>query len=917
MIEMKTKKILFILVAMLLFSLVACDDTGSQTNTPPDTGIQDTIQNLLDKYEQSGVIKYPAGSSYELSEGASYNYSGASPVSYLTYGRKTMGTFYIIGNFNEESTYQDKFAYGTEETISFGYYYDGAYQTDVLENYNILADESTVVAGSTLSGSISKGALIVQKSYDGINWMDAANPVVNFFESNPAGVDGFYTTSGDDIKHGTFYRVTIAYKTGMKVDEKGILFWKEDVFDARENVEVYEFFICHNSGIISIHNLALEPSDFETDELDYETMVKGETLLDGSTTTKGFSIDKLGTTYDVLVQKNNEEAALVADGTQFIEPGRYTITTTTKLGKQSVQTVYIFDCSDDNGYKTYFGDNFINGKRMFRYTDYSVYDANTKIILQNISEFVPALRGYILNLKTNEKIEITGDNRSKQEFSLPIGEYICEFYNGLDTAGTICHYTFRFIITDEEAGPYVNYDNLNKTDRFEDFAAKHYEVAYQTAGGGYIFVCFSLDSYQEAFNYAYEIEKRFIEQAKDGLYYKSIDNPNVKVKYVDYVDMTEALNKYASENVEVAYFNATDEFTFRTYNNDLLENLESLSLRESIKVFPSEEEKQKLIDRQPFINNFTFIQAADYDVIKVEAYCKATGTTYTLEFGKDVNEQLTVSSVYTITETSVYGDVRTYDVVFVFDNTIISDWNVTTNGKTETITISKDNAGDNKYTINADSVSIKNIKNEFDEHSIVTIKAPTVHSVEIKCSITEFKNMGLYEKGQYEISFIDRLGNSYSITINISGNMTYADAITSSNLKSYTEFYNAIQLSAAKNNNNNNQQQDPNNNPPSTDDFDDDITSDSKKSSDKLPWWAILLISIGALIVLFIATACAIDGAEGWIWIMWVVSILALVLMFIFTSWAWWILSLVELGIIIGTAIISFVIGENSNEDYQ
>ena len=899
------------LIVLLLTALVACDDTGSQTNTPPDTGIQDTTQNLLDKYEQSGVIKYPAGSSYELPEGSSYNYSSASPVSDLTYGRKTMGTFYIIGNFNEESTYQDKLAYGTEETISFGYYYDGAYQTDILENYNILADESTVVAGSTLSGSIAKGALIVQKSYDGINWMDAANPVVNFFESNPAGVDGFYTTSGDDIKHGTFYRVTIAYKTGMKVDEKGILFWKEDVFDARENVEVYEFFICHNSGIISIHNLALEPSDFATDELDYETMVKGETLLDGSTTTKGFSIDKLGTTYDVLVQKNNEGAVLVADGTQFTEPGRYTITTTTKLGKQSVQTVYVFDCSDDNGYKTYFGDNFINGKRMFRYTDYPVYDANTKIILQEISEFVPALRGYILNLKTNEKIEITGDNRSKQEFSLSIGEYICEFYNGSDTSGTICHYTFRFIITDEEAGPYVNYDNLNKADRFEDFAAKHYEVAYQTAGGGYIFVCFSLDSYQEAFNYAYEIEKRFIEQAKDGLYYKSIDNPNVKVKYVDYVDMTAALNKYASENVEVAYFNATDEFTFRTYNNDLLENLESLSLRESIKVFPSEEEKQNLIDRQPFINNFTFIQAADYDVIKVEAYCKATGTTYTLEFGKDVNEQLTVSSVYTITETSVYGDVRTYDVVFVFDNTIVSDWNVNNNGKTETITISKDVVGDSEYVINADSISIKNIENLLDEHSIVTIKAPAVHSVEIKCSIDEFKNMGLYEKGQYEISFIDRLGHFYSITVNISGNMTYVDAITNNNLKSYTEFYNAIQLSAVKDNTNNNQQQTPNNNAPSIDDFDDDLNSDSEKSSDKLAWWVIVLISIGTLIVLFIATACAIDAAEGWIWIMWVVSVIALVLMFIFTSWAWWIVSLVELGIIIVTAIISYVIGEN------
>jgi hypothetical protein len=52
-------------------------------------------------------------------------------------------------------------------------------------------------------------------------------------------------------------------------------------------------------------------------------------------------------------------------------------------------------------------------------------------------------------------------------------------------------------------------------------------------------------------------------------------------------------------------------------------------------------------------------------------------------------------------------------------------------------------------------------------------------------------------------------------------------------------------------------------------------------------------------------------GEEGFVWIMWVASILALVLMFIFTSWSWWIVSLVELGVIVGTAIISYLIGEN------
>ena len=117
-----TKTLFFILVTLLIFSLVACDETSTQPSPSPDSGVQNTTRDLLEQYEQSGIIKYPAGSSYELAEGSSYNYAGTSTVGNLTYGRKTMGTFYIVGNFNEESNYQDTLAYGTEETISFGYY---------------------------------------------------------------------------------------------------------------------------------------------------------------------------------------------------------------------------------------------------------------------------------------------------------------------------------------------------------------------------------------------------------------------------------------------------------------------------------------------------------------------------------------------------------------------------------------------------------------------------------------------------------------------------------------------------------------------------------------------------------------------------------------------------------------------------
>ena len=100
--------------------------------------------------------------------------------------------------------------------------------------------------------------------------------------------------------------------------------------------------------------------------------------------------------------------------------------------------------------------------------------------------------------------------------------------------------------------------------------------------------------------------------------------------------MTSVLNYYARQNVEYNYFNPIDAFTYQTYADDLLEQLESLSIRESIKVFPSQAEKDKLINRQPFINDFTFIKVADYDVVSVNAYCHKNGKNYAIEFGKDI-----------------------------------------------------------------------------------------------------------------------------------------------------------------------------------------------------------------------------------------------------------------------------------------
>ena len=327
-------------------------------------------------------------------------------------------------------------------------------------------------------------------------------------------------------------------------------------------------------------------------------------------------------------------------------------------------------------------------------------------------------------------------------------------------------------------------------DRLEDLQSKHYEVTYQTTGGGYIYVCFSLDSYEEALRYAREIEGRFVEEASDGgFYYKAEENPNRKVKYYDKIELTRVRENYAKQNVEINYFNAQDSFTYQTYDDNLLECLEQLSLTESIKVFPSQDEKEKLFDRTPYINNFTFIQATEYDVVKVEAECEADGQAYELQFGIPVSKQLTVSSRYHITETNSYGRTTVYDAYFIAGCQTAMTWNIVKDGveSSRNIALSDDGA-----VIDADTAYVSAIDNGLDSWAIVTVKAPDVYSFEIKCLALEFNNLEFTKSGTYEIEFIDRLGNSYNISLVISGEAAQSDMKPFT--VSYATFYNNLYL---------------------------------------------------------------------------------------------------------------------------
>ena len=735
------------------------------------------------------------GKSYEFEDGTGYNFEELLPVSKMTYGTKSLGTFSISGEITDVSTYRKMPAYGVSGNIHFSYSYNGWLQNRKKEQWNLNNDTANSINGEILSGSIGFGTVLVQMSSDGSVYSNL-HPVTNCF-NNLSELSDFYTTNGIDVAQGKYYRIIFAYETRIKVGETANFpdFWnKTEQFNYKNHAEVYEFYVCRNDGIISLHNLAVKEDSIVEEGVSSEILLRGETLIDGSTTTRGFEIDKLGTSYFVSVYKNGIKLVSNAnDGQQFTENGKYKITAITKLGKQVTTNICVFNGGEDKGFSSYFNNYIVEGNRVYRNKDYPIFDKDSKIKVIKRDQYIPQLYGKIINQTTTEEFSFT-ETLESETISLTAGVYIGSFYAGNpNIAGSVYQYNFNFEIINEKSAPYINYYNLTHSDNLEDLAAKHFEVAYPTTKGGYVFVCFSSDSYTDACNYAYEIEKRYIEKRPDGLYYKSEDNPNEKVKYIDNIKLTELLNKYASSNVVINYFNAKDEFTYRTLSNNSLSELEALNVDESVRVFPSQEEKEKVFARKPFINNFSFLQVADFDSVSITAYCYKNGINYQLAYNKPISEQLTISSMYKIIEKNVYGDEKEYEVCFMCENLTQSCWEITNNGNVEIENITLSSSINNPI-ITADSVLIKTISNEFDDNAIVSIKASNVYSFEIKCLISELKNIELYKKGIYELQFIDRIGNSYKVYFNLTGNTKFTSL--KENSKCYTAMYNTVNLQA-------------------------------------------------------------------------------------------------------------------------
>ena len=661
--------------------------------------------------------------------------------------------------------------------------------------------EKETIAGA-VTGEMATGTIVVQTSTDGVNWQDADKGryaeglYTTDYEANygDRGDVLVYTPDGNAVLNGLYIRVYYAYK----------VYQKETKTYCRE-LERYCFYLCNDElGAVTLHNLSLE-GEVENlvgddDETTLDIYKHAETMNSGAGTVTGFQVDtSLNPTVTYTIKRDGQAIAVASDH-KYTTTGKYEITLTSAVGKVESRIIYVDRDTADGSLHTYFGDNFIQGKRIYSEDcDYPVYEGGeTKYNLAKVSDSYLAISGTIENITTGEKTEISSSRSARSGQIDDAGDYVAVFTtnpnfdeNNMSGDARTFTFNFRIIANGTAPGPIVNerelstFDTLNVSDSYPIY----YGLTYQSASKGYITLAFK--TREDAVTYAYNYEKGMVEKQSDGTFrYNGSFHVAQKEEYNSAWDLTDAMNYFAEEAVQRYYFDLTDEFTYLTLSDDLLEstsNLRTLELDKSVIIF-ADGQKALLTDKQslPIINDKVYRYLTpgaagtvrsgeqDFEFVSDKYGCDSYSVTITdcnggqhsIDYKQSVEKQLAEADcptgIVTVTEKTIYGDENKYEAVYINEGDPTTSLEIVYyEGKDKkSVSVSADSSWNESVVV--DTFSIAAINDELDPYALVIV--------------SNGKNQYFYaadqttkdawsEPGEYNVHVVNRMGYGYDFKI--------------------------------------------------------------------------------------------------------------------------------------------------------
>ena len=185
------------------------------------------------------------GTVYTFDEDDDYTFS-SSENKVGSAEAQTYGVFSISG---KEGTLTDKGtkngvpAYAVDTgSVSIYYSYSNSLLTAPEDAWHLVSDDDDDVDQYDLENDIQKGAFILQRSLDHKNWNNIS-VLTNAFEDEPQRFASLYDALDVELINGCYYRLIVAYKTGIKTGSTTVAGIKiSDNYDYERTAEVYEFY---------------------------------------------------------------------------------------------------------------------------------------------------------------------------------------------------------------------------------------------------------------------------------------------------------------------------------------------------------------------------------------------------------------------------------------------------------------------------------------------------------------------------------------------------------------------------------------------------------------------------------------------------------------------------------------------------
>lgn len=202
------------------------------------------IGNVCDK--SSAATKTTDGKLYYFDEDNEYDISSSSDFNSII-GNTVFGSFDIKGDVRSNGRMNGVPSYEIGSgAVSFSYSLNGAYSGAGEYSWHAYEDKDDEVDGIKFADDILSGAVIVQTSLTGDNWItDAVYSDVRNAEK--VFKENIYETRKLQQLNGCYYRIIVAYKEQKRVEDSKLLFIPITNYEYRRVAEVYCFYLRDSS----------------------------------------------------------------------------------------------------------------------------------------------------------------------------------------------------------------------------------------------------------------------------------------------------------------------------------------------------------------------------------------------------------------------------------------------------------------------------------------------------------------------------------------------------------------------------------------------------------------------------------------------------------------------------------------------